>query len=313
MIRLLRSACVCAVLVGAWAILAYAVAKPPDLPEDGTVTAAPDTSSPAPTIEKLPMPREEPDLTCPYLRQKMIDRHATQIADPDMGREVLDNLKRLEQADNLLELAKDLARDGFLDEAMDCCNFAADLCPSSPCAERAVHTMIDLMQGSERDQRITMPNPKYMLDSADSEPGVEAMVFELMYASHLLMSQGMQQEAAELARQAYVLDPERVLADPLIYKMHLLAQSPASQPAGANEESEPQTCPYCSNPGKPIREIVPEKTPSPVDYEWEVGANDNDGLHMCADCSLGGSVYHLRYKHGSLSFWKTPNAGKTKP
>ncbi|HTU92417.1 MAG TPA: hypothetical protein VMF69_20215 [Gemmataceae bacterium] len=324
MIRRLLCACVGAVFLGTWVSSAHAVAKPPDLPEDGTVTATPDTSPPAPIIEELPMPHEDAAITCPYLRQQRIDRHACQIADPDMGREVLDNLKRLKQADNLLELAKDLARDGFLAEAMVCCDRAAKLCPGSPCAQRAVDVMIELTQGSDKNQVITMPNPKYMLDSADSEPGSEVMVSGLMKACHLLMSQGMHHEAAELARQAYALDPQRVLADPLIYKMHLLAESPATQPAGSSEASEPPTCPYCPNIGKPIREILPEKKKSDaddnslsplsaVDYEFEAGINDNDGLRMSADCSLGSYVYHLSYKNGSLAIWKTTDAGKTKP
>jgi hypothetical protein len=107
-----------------------------------------------------------------------------------------------------------------------------------------------------------------------------------MKACRLLMNEGLHERAAELARQAYALDPERVMADPLIYKMHLLADTPAKQPFGssrpeeASEDCEPPTCPCCPSAGRPIPGIVPQKKKSksgpttllvpplpPVDYE----------------------------------------------
>lgn len=218
MIRRFLRACIGAALVGVLAVPAHVAAKPPDLPEDGTFTAKP-------VMEVLPMPHEVPDVTCPYLRQKMIDRQANPPADPAMGRDVLENLKRLQRADKLLDQAKELARAGRFAEAMDCCARAAELCPGSPCAKRAADTLFDL-----------------------------ALAFVM--------------------------------------------SSDASE-----EESEPQQS----------DQSAPEKTSPPIDYEFEVGANANGGLRMFADCSLGGSVYHLRYKHGCLKIWKTADAGRTKP
>jgi hypothetical protein len=328
MIRCLLSACMGAVLVLAFAVPDRAVAKPPDLPEDGTGTAAHPVSSSSPTVEVLPMPREDTEATCPYHRQQRIDRHACQIADPDMSRDVLENLKRLEKADDLLELAKELACEGFLYDAMECCNRAAALCPGSPCADRATATMIELALG-------TLPSISENEEAAEaqrdepvdkvSEPGVEPKVCGLMNACHLLMNQGMQHQAAELARQAYALDPQRVMADPLIYKMHLLAESTPAQPDGVSEESEPQTCPYCGSIGKPIREIVPEKKKSAADdtslivpplsesMPFEIAVDAEGGLRLHADCPLGGNIYHLRYAHGCLAIWKTPDDSQTKP
>lgn len=287
------------------------------------------TGSSAPNIEILPMPHEEADITCPYLRQQTINRHACQIADPEIGRDVLANLESLKEADNLVELAKEMARYGFLTEAMMCCDLAATKCPGSRCAERAIDTLSELASGSippttdAEESAEPQPDEPTEPPSPDAEPGVEPMVFDLMKACHLLMSQGMQHQAAELARQAFALDPQRVMADPLVYKMHLLAESPPT-PAGASEESEPPTCPYCPSIGKPIREILPEKTKSkdgpttflvpslpPIDYEV-VPALDGE-LLLSADCSLGDNVYHLRYKHGSLSVWTTTDASKTNP
>lgn len=253
-------------------------------------------------------PPKDADLTCPYLRQQKIDRHAGPIGDPNMGRDVIDNLKRLKQADSLLETAKDLAQDGFPIEAMECCDRAAELCPGSPCAERAADTMLELALGIE----MRTSGAEEIAEPQTQEPGVKQLVSSLMDSCHLLMNQGMQHEAAKLAQQAYAIDPQRVGADPLIYKMHLLADSPTTQPAGASEASEPATCPYCPNSGKPIREIMPEMKPSPHNYELEVGVNAT-GLRLFADCSLSGNVYHMRYKHGRLAIWKTTDAGKTKP
>ncbi len=178
--------------------------------------------SPSPAIEVLPMPHEVADVTCPYLRQKMMDRQTCQIADPDMGRDVIENLNRLKRADKLLDRAKELARAGYIDKAIECCAHAAELCPGSPCAKRAADTLINLALGFD-------------------------------------------------------------------------------MPSDASEEaSEPQ----------PNSEIVPEKKSPPIDYEFEVGSNADGGWRMCADCSLGGNVYHLRYKHGCLSIWRTPDSGK---
>ena len=210
-----------------------------------------------------------------------------------------------------------------------CCDLAAQKCPGSPCAERAVDTLSELALGSIPPTTDTVesaePQPDESTEqpSQDAEAGVEPMVFDLMKACHLLMSQGMQHQAAELARQAFALDPQRVSADPLVYKMHLLAESPPT-PAGASEESEPPTCPYCSSIGKPIREILPVKKKSkdgpttflvpslpPIDYEV-VPALEGE-LRLSADCSLGENIYHVRYKDGRLTVWTTTDASKTNP
>jgi tetratricopeptide (TPR) repeat protein len=319
-------------------------------------------------VEGLPMPQEDSNtatdgITCPYLRQQMQDRHACQLADPQMGREVLDNLERLENADKLLQLAKDLASEGDLEAAVECCLRAEALCPGSPCAEHAIETMLELTCGSG-----SPTTTEEAAELRDEEPGVEQQVCGLMKACHLLASQGMYHQAAELARQAYALDPQRVQADPLLYQMHLLAES---SPSTASEPSEPPTCPYCPSAGKPIREIVPEEKKNdtgpetllvpplpPVDYEVvpaldgmltesakedqpsagaeeaseaesaasmqdliemllgdtqvDVGTHADGGLRLCGECAVGDNVYHLRYSHGSLAIWTTPDASKSK-
>jgi hypothetical protein len=290
-------------------------------------TPTSENETPAPVIEVLPMPYEEPEVTCPYLRQKRNDNRTSRMAQPEIGRDVVENLKRLQEADKLLELAKELARDGYMDEAMECCDRAADLCPGSPCAARAVAARVELARGpttpSGKSEVAAEPQEHDSVDEG-SEPGVEPMVSGLMKACHLLMNQGMQHQAAELARQAYALDPHRVMADPLIYKMHLLAESRAAQPSGASEECEPPTCPYCPKSGKPIREIVPPKKrrntgdnsvilpPFVETIPFEIATNAEGEMRLNADYLLGGNVYHVRYKHGCLKIWTTADDGQMK-
>jgi tetratricopeptide (TPR) repeat protein len=327
MTRCLLRACVGAVMLSALAV---------------SVNAEP------PEMEILPMPHED-GVTCPYLRQQSLDRHAVQFADPDIGHDVLDNLARLKEADELLELAEVLANDGCLDEAMACCERAEELCPGSPCAERAADTKLELALGivrpaSGKEETAEPAQDAESSDFEDIDQGGAEMVNGLMKACHLFMSQGMHHQAAELARQAFVLDPERVQADPLIYKMHLLAVTPPS--SGASEEAEPPTCPYCGNSGKPIRAIVAEPKESKrqsttllvpplpkVDSEvvpalervltaeeasesgWglppvEIGSDAEGGLRLSGECSVGGGVYHLRYRHGCLAIWKTTDASQ---
>jgi hypothetical protein len=312
---------------------------------------ASENETPAPLIEVLPMPRED-DITCPYLRQQKTDRHACQFADPQIGRDVLENLERLKQADDLIETAKALAADGCLGEAMECCLLAQELCPGSPSADRAAAVLFGLCFGADQPEmdaeeaaeeepdtsadsrsqgeslwewlaqwmgfpiNVYDPDPNERIlellnQSADmdaieaeweriwftempsrltpervhgglspdsTEAGIEEQVRGLMKACRLLMCEGRHEQAAELARQAFALDPERVMADPLLYKMHLLADTPRSHES--SEASEPPSCPYCPSIGKPIQGIVPQKKESdsgpttllvppmpPVDYE----------------------------------------------
>lgn len=57
------------------------------------------------------------------------------------------------------------------------------------------------------------------------EPGVCEQVRGLMKACRLAVETGRHQKAIQLAREAFALDAERVSADPLVYKMHLVSIS----------------------------------------------------------------------------------------
>jgi hypothetical protein len=102
-------------------------AKPPDLPRNDLPMAAP--AAPPPTSGEGP--------TCPYLRQQAADRHAAQLADPDVSHDVLSNLDRLEAAQALLDAAAKLDRAGQHREALDCLQRVQKLCPGSRCAAEA--------------------------------------------------------------------------------------------------------------------------------------------------------------------------------
>lgn len=282
-------------------------------------------------LERLPMPHEDDSagITCPYLRQQAADRHACQLADPDISRDVLDNLERLMEAENLLKQAEELTHAGRIDEAMACCGRAREMCPGSPCAARADAMFMELSfvrfyarpAGAE-DAAEEKPD----VPTGEAQPGVEEQVRGLMKACQLLMSEGRHEQAAELARQAFALDPERVMADPLFYKMHLLATTPSRPPAGSCESSEPASCPYCPQPGKPITGIIPDKKsvsgleelaetiagePGQPVLDFKIGTDG--GMRLCGQCTCGGSVYHIKYNRGCLAIWKTPDAAKAKP
>jgi hypothetical protein len=137
--------------------------------------------------------------------------------------------------------------------------------------------------------------------------GVHEQVEGLMCACRLAAEAGRHAKAAELARQAYALDAERVMADPLVYKLHLLALQrdkgkarPGGTYSGA-EHCEP-ACPWTDKgnglaPGSkddPEPDVAP--TPPPVDADI-VGA-----LERLLDDSQGppyeGPHYHGVSLHG---------------
>jgi hypothetical protein len=96
------------------------------------------------------------------------------------------------------------------------------------------------------------------------EAGIKEQVNGLMKACYLAISVGHIEKAADLARQAHALDPARVEGDPLIYKMHLLAeQSIQTAPKkGACPKSQcPKCCPTehpgCDEPGPSVRPNLP--------------------------------------------------------
>jgi hypothetical protein len=168
--------------------------------------------------------------------------------------------------------------------------------------------------------------------------GVHEQVEGLMRACRLAAEAGRHAKAAELAREAYALDAERVLADPLVYKMHLLAlqrdkgKARHCRPDRAAEPCEP-SCPRTGGCPMPMHEpaLPPvddgvvgalervleeaearsDETPRHTGVSLHGRYFDLDcswtGLRMGGQVPLRGSLYHLQFWNGALSGWVTPN------
>jgi len=114
---------------------------------------------------------------------------------------------------------------------------------------------------------------------AGCKPGVAEQVRFLMKACRDAMECGRHQKAADLARQAYALDPELVQADPLVYKMHLLADQ---HPCGKTSPGGHGGC-----GGYPVEcEEAPPATPAkPVSRGCGTGCKKAvSKCDCCEDC-----------------------------
>ncbi len=90
--------------------------------------------------------------------------------------------------------------------------------------------------------------------------GIAEQVNGLMKACYLAIGEGRFEKAADLARQAYALDPARVEGDPLIYKLHLFAeQSIQSAPAKCSCPESQCPCPKSQCP-----KCCPAQKPTPA-------------------------------------------------
>jgi hypothetical protein len=78
--------------------------------------------------------------------------------------------------------------------------------------------------------------------------GTTEQVNGLMKACYLAIREKRFEKAADLARQAHALDPERVEADPLIYKMHLIAEKGVEKPAPKCAPDQPECVPAPNGP-----------------------------------------------------------------
>jgi hypothetical protein len=222
----------------------------------GTVQVAPTSETPCP-----PKKDEQPPASvCPWMCPPACDRHVPAIADVEMSRTVMQNLESLVEAEKLYQRASKLVNCGQYAKAMQCLNKVCRLCPGSRFEEMSGELVAKIVyhlwtSGSDDeagveeeedypptqclpiwtdDPELQEPTAKDMAHAVKAPvcpchkpcckaPGVAEQVAGLMKACHLALSCGCHQKAAELAREAYALDAERVAADPVVYKMHLLA------------------------------------------------------------------------------------------
>jgi hypothetical protein len=102
--------------------------------------------------------------------------------------------------------------------------------------------------------------------------GVEAQVSGLMKACRILHASGNMQRAGELAREAFALDPERVLDDPFVAHLYIRARQELKGHGGQQNKctQEPATCPAgYGRSAAPVHDIL-QKGP-PVNNHCERG------------------------------------------
>jgi hypothetical protein len=124
---------------------------------------------------------------------------------------------------------------------------------------RAVHiTCAARATPAKCDGEACEPCPEAQRMHEAHRAGVKAQVDGLFKACYLAVEAKRYAKAAELARQAHALDPARVEADPMVYKMHLLGaegcpmndepavEPPAGCPA-AGEAPGVSATPHCAS------------------------------------------------------------------
>ena len=97
--------------------------------------------------------------------------------------------------------------------------------------------------------------------------GVKEQVDGLLKACYFAVREGRNAKAADLARQAHALDPKRVEGDPLVYKLHLLAEKGQCEECETPRESSPACPKYTTDPVEDnvsLRPALPEVDPEIV-------------------------------------------------
>jgi hypothetical protein len=306
---------------------ALAAAKPPDLPLDQQDTVGPPPAAvPAPLVGPLLLgvhpllpaapAADGPALTCPYLRQRPQPPAPAMSRAPEVA-EVLDNLQRLEQAEDLYAIATALLREGHAWEAVICCEVVCQLAPGSRCAQEANRLVADALvsyagsSGAAEEQ-----------ESTGTEPGVAEQVAGLLKACRLAVGAGDRRHAGELARQVHALAPARALADPVV--RGLLRQRTKPAASGTPMKPDRDSCPYCPGPQGPMMLRSPQAGPtdgrdmvvrcSSSCGEMELGLEyPGAGIHLGCDLRCGPRVYHILFAHGTLAAWTSADTSALPP
>jgi hypothetical protein len=161
------------------------------------------------------------DGSCPWPRMQKCQR--IQIwngpTESQMPADVLTNLQKITDAEDLFQLAEKLRQHGHISQAANCYKMADSLCPGSRIGAMASNAMVQMLQPfhagltfcSEEEQTV-----------GPCQAGICVQVDCIMKACRLAVEAGCYQKAAELAGQAHAMAPKLVAADPLVYKMHLV-------------------------------------------------------------------------------------------
>jgi hypothetical protein len=201
--------------------------------------------------------------------------------------EVLDNLKRLEHAEDLYAIASALVREGHLREAKICCEAIIRLVPGSRCAQEADRLVSDSPAPPAAAAKVVQEHPELrriagererISNGEEEEPGVAEQAAGLLKACRLAAEAGQRRHAEELARQAQALAPSRALADPV-------ARGLLRSPDGPPDRVARWSCAY---------------------GEVEVGLEcPGEGVRLACDLHCGPRVYHVLFDRGALTTWTT--------
>jgi hypothetical protein len=274
----LRTRCACS---NFWTVVVCALCPPEPEPEP---------------IREMPHPKrecEKPDeFECPWMRCAPCDRQLAGMADLDLSRSVAANLAKLIEAEELYHKACELARHGRYADALKCMDKARALCPPSRFEEmsaelgscmvrRVLFGHADAEADAEEQEFLPGPCPPYWDDDdcgwfsgrpqapccgmrCGPVPGVAQQVTGLMKACRLALGCGEYAKAQQLAREAHALDAERVAADPVVCKVHLLALK-RDKGCRCCEDCDPNDC--CCRPKQAAKCVQVQMLPPlpPID------------------------------------------------
>jgi tetratricopeptide (TPR) repeat protein len=216
------------------------VAKAPPEQASAQASAAqeyPAPSSPhAPAVEKpaakAPASKNASPFTCPYLKKQGDTGHQERNSVDFSKDGVLDKLQQLQEARVLYQQAEHCRLQGRLYEAVSLYRQAQQHCPGSRFERLATNRLKRLEAGEAAEPGAsTSEEQEKSSPSAPAEPEpsarrrkVENQVDQLLAACHQALLDKDFYRAEKLADRALKLDPDRVAANPYVYKMNLLNQ-----------------------------------------------------------------------------------------
>jgi tetratricopeptide (TPR) repeat protein len=193
----------------------------------------------APVPEQISvMPKDllcEPPSVCPWMRGEVCpDRHVILLADPDLTRDVIDNLERLHHAETLLESARRFGRAGHLFEALKCLNAAMDVCPASRIHQRVALTAADVFVsqflGATKAEAGAEEQSEPAKDKEEPQ-SPQSLHLQMMKRFNAAYKEGRFEDAERYATQAHELNPDDPVAEAAVeiarcqQRMHAKADS----------------------------------------------------------------------------------------
>jgi hypothetical protein len=181
---------------------------------------------------------------------------------------------------------------------------------SAPHHPQSVSSDIRLVQLTEK---VAEPAPVCPRAEAMHLAAVRAEVDGLMKACHLALAEGRFEKAADLAREAHALDAERVEADPVVYKLHLLVVQ--EQHRKQNEEQAPRPFTYYGQRSATVNEPCsrcPAAEPPVADLDHLVREAEQAHGVVCVEQQSKGCPFaplvaevqdwvdHFANRHGSI-------------